>query len=199
MPRVLNKSLPATLICQQRARHVASSYIKSLVEHVMLTRRCAIVYIEQLIAHASDRGVTRRKFKQSLDAFKRLLAHRSVLPLKLKNYSINVRSPFSGDNLAVSIGETWPISWTQVYQSVREQLKAPRSASLLLWFEIDGSLYLPHDSIVARTERYITREQAKRTLIWQIKPNIQLVHRTCCDPEWDGWFCRTCYRRVGEI
>ena len=38
----------------------------------MLIRRCAIVYIEQLIAHASDRGVTRRKFKQSLDAFKRL-------------------------------------------------------------------------------------------------------------------------------
>ena len=35
MPRFLNKSLPATLICQQRARHVASSYIGSLVEHLL--------------------------------------------------------------------------------------------------------------------------------------------------------------------
>ena len=60
MPRVLNKSLPGTLICQQRARHVASSYIGGLVEHVMLIRRCATVYIEQLIDHVGDRAVTQR-------------------------------------------------------------------------------------------------------------------------------------------
>ena len=136
----------------------------------MLIRRCATVYIEQLIDHVGDRAVTQRGFKQSLEAFKRLLAHRSVLPHR-KEAWINVRSLMSGTNLELSFGKKGkgPKSWTQVYQSVREQLKVPRSASMLLWFENEDSPYTPDDYIVARSNRYITEKEAKRTLVYFIK------------------------------
>ena len=159
----------------------------------MLIRRCATVYIEQMIDHVEDRAMTQRGFKQSLEAFKRSLQH-EVVVLHRKEGWITVRSKVSGNNLEVSIGQKkkGAKSWTLVYQLVREQLKVPRSASMLLWFENKDSLYTPDDCIVARSDRYITEKEAKRTLVYIIKGNNQVVHRTCCDPQWVGWFCRIC-------
>ena len=113
MPRVVNKLLPGTLISQQRARHFAYAYSKALVEHVMLIRRCATRYTEQLVDGVMEMRQTRRAARLlHIEEFKSRLEEFKSIP-KGEIY-INVRSCLSGNMLEVTLGEKWPISWSRV-------------------------------------------------------------------------------------
>ena len=171
MPRVVNKLLPGTLISQQRARHFAYAYSKALVEHVMLIRRCATRYTEQLVDGVMEMRRTRRAARLlHIEEFKSRLF--KSIPLKGKIY-INVRSCLSGNMLEVTLGEKWPISWSQVYQSVRAALEVSRVTSMCLWFENEESLYQRSDYILSLSSSYITKDELKRTLIYWLKPNTE--------------------------
>jgi hypothetical protein len=104
MPRVVNKLLPGTLISQQRARHFAYSYSKALVEHVMLIRRCATRYTEQLVDGVMEMRQTRRAARLlHIEEFKSRLV--PYLRPKGKIY-IHVRSCLSGNMLEdITLGE----------------------------------------------------------------------------------------------
>ena len=103
------------------------------------------------------------EFKSRLEEFK-------SIPPKGKIY-INVRSCLSGNMLEdITLGEKWPISWSQVYQSVRAVLEVPRVASMWLWFENEESVYEPSDYIASLSSTYITKDELKRILIYQLKP-----------------------------
>jgi hypothetical protein len=39
-----------------------------------------------------------------------------------------------------------------------------------LWFENEESLYQPRDYILSLSSSYITKDELKRTLIYQLKP-----------------------------
>ena len=161
MPRVVNKRLPGTLISQQRTRHFAYSYIKALVEHVMLIRRCATRYTEQLIDGVMEMRQAQRTARLlHIKEFKRRL----VPYLRPKGkICINVRSCISGNILdPIALGEKWPISWSQVYQSVRAALEVSRVTSMCLWFENEESLYQRSDYILSLQHQHHQEEQSKQ-------------------------------------
>ena len=166
MPRVVNKLLPGTLISHQRARHVALLYNNALVEHVMLIRCCATCYTEQLVDGVLEMRRTRRTARLlHIEVFKsKLEESNNVLPKG--EIHINVRSCASGNVSQVSLGEKWPISWSQVYQSVRDVLGVSRVASMWLWFENQESVCEPSASILSLSSSYIKKNDLKRTLIY---------------------------------
>ena len=170
MPRVVNKLLSGTLISQQRARHVALLYSKALVEHVMLIRCCATCYTEQLVDGVLEMRRTRRADRLlHIEVFKsKLEESNNVLPKG--EIHINVRSCASGNVTQVSLGEKWPISWSRVYQSVREVLEVPRAVSMWLWFENQESVCDPSAAILSLSCSYIRKIELKRTLIYLLKP-----------------------------
>ena len=135
----------------------------------MLIRRCATRYTEQLVDGVMEMRQTRRAARLlHIEEFKSRLV--PYLRPKGKIY-INVRSCLSGNMLEdITLGEKWPISWSQVYQSVRAVLEVPRVASMWLWFENEESLYQPSDYILSLSSSYITKDELKRTLIYQLKP-----------------------------
>ena len=170
MPRVVNKLLPGTLISYQRARHVAVLYTKSLVEHVMLIRCCAACYTDQLVDEVLETCRTRRADRLlHIEEFKSKLKEPNNVPPK-GEIRINVRSCTSGDVTQVSFGKKWPISWSRVYQSVRDVLEVPRAVSMWLWFENQESVCDPSAAILSLSSRYISRIELKRTLIYLLEP-----------------------------
>ena len=169
MPRVVNKLLPGTLISQQRARHVAHLYSKALVEHVMLIRCCATCYTEQLVDEVLEMRRTRRADRLlHIEVFKSKLEESNNVPPK-GEILINVRSCVSGEVSEISLGEKWPVSWSRVYQSVRDVLGVSRVASMWLWFENQESVCEPSASILSLSTRYIQKHELKRTLIYLLK------------------------------
>ena len=138
----------------------------------MLIRRCATRYTEQLIDGVMEMRQAQRTARLlHIKEFKRRL----VPYLRPKGkICINVRSCISGNILdPIALGEKWPISWSQVYQSVRAVLEVPRVASMLLWFENEESLYQRSDYILSLSSSYITKDELKRTLIYWLKPNTE--------------------------
>jgi len=135
----------------------------------MLIRCCATCYTEQLVDEVLEMRRTRRADRLlHIEVFKSKLAESNNY-LPQGEVFINVRSCVSGEVSEISLAEKWPVSWSRVYQSVRDVLGVSRVASMWLWFENQESVCEPSASILSVSCRYIKKNELKRTLIYLLK------------------------------